>query len=258
MAARKSAVLRRPAETDDYLYEPTERRVRGEFFGRTVVDSTRAVLVWAPGKPVPFYAFPREDVRLDLVAAALSPSRSRPDVWQWYDVVVGDQRAYSAVYQLDVDELDDRLVFQWFRYGETGPGDAVDEAERWFEEDTEVFTHPRDPYHRVDALRSSRHVRVSIDDVVVADSREPVLVFETGLPTRFYLPPGDVDFSVLEESEWSTGCPYKGVARYWSFTGPPAADNVAWSYPEPVPGMEDIAGHVCFYDDAAEITVEDR
>ncbi|UGQ58237.1 DUF427 domain-containing protein [Rhodococcus pyridinivorans] len=257
MAARKTAVLRRPSETDDYLYEPVDRRIRGEWFGRTVVDSTRAVLVWAPGKPVPFYAFPREDVRLDLIAASLSPSRSRQDVWQWYDIVVRDHRAYSPVCQLDVDGLDDRLVFQWFRWGETGPGDDVDEGERWFEEETEVFTHPRDPYHRVDALRSSRRVRVTIGDVVVAETRNPVLVFETGLPTRYYLPPEDVDFSVLEESEWRTSCPYKGAARYWSFSGTPPAENVAWSYPEPFPGMEPIEGYVCFYDDAAEITVEE-
>ncbi|UYP19118.1 DUF427 domain-containing protein [Rhodococcus sp. Z13] len=257
MAARKTAVLRRPVDTDDYLYEPTDRRIRGEWFGRTVVDSTRAVLVWAPGKPVPFYAFPREDVRIDLISASRSPSRTRPDVWQWYDIVVGDRRAYSAVYQLDVDGLDDRLVFAWFRHGET-PGDVEDEGERWFEEDTEVFTHPRDPHHRVDALRSSRHVRVTIDGTVVGETRAPVLVFETGLPTRFYLPPEDVDFSLLEESDLYTGCPYKGTARYWSYAGPPAAENVAWSYPEPFPGMEFIAGYVCFYDDAAEITVEDR
>src|SRR5690606_2296275 len=170
-------------------YEPVDGRIRGAWCGRRVVASTRAVLVWAPGKPVPFYAFPREDVRLDLISASLSPSRSRQDVWQWYDIVVGDQRAYSPVCQLDVDGLDDRLVFQWFRWGETGSGDDVDEGERWFEEETEVFTHPRDPYHRVDALRSSRHVRVAIGDVVVAETRNPVLVFETGLPTRYYLPP---------------------------------------------------------------------
>ncbi|MFD3809509.1 DUF427 domain-containing protein [Rhodococcus sp. NPDC058639] len=255
--ARKSAVRRHEPESDDYLYEPTERRIRGQLFDRTIVDSSRALLVWAPGKPVPFYAFPRDDVRLDLIAASLSPSRSRPDVWQWYDVAIDEQRAYSVVYQLDVDGLEDRLIFQWFRHGETGPGDEVDEGERWFEEETEVFTHPRDPHHRVDALRSGRHVRVEIGGTVVGETRNPVLVFETGLPTRYYLPPDDVDFSVLEESEWRTSCPYKGTARYWSFVGQPPAENVAWSYPEPFAAVADIEGYLCFYDDAAEITVED-
>lgn len=257
MASRKSAVPRRLPDLDEYLYEPTERRVRGEWFGRTIVDSSRALLVWAPGKPVPFYAFPRDDVRLDLVAASLSPSRSRADVWQWYDIAVDGHRAYAAVYQLDVDGLDDRLVFQWFRHGEVGPGDDVDEGERWYEEETEVFTHPRDPHHRVDALRSGRHVQVAIGGTAVGDTRSPVLVFETGLPTRYYLPPEDVDFSVLEVSEWRTSCPYKGTARYWSFVGQPPAENVAWSYAEPFAEVADIADHVCFYDDAADITVEE-
>lgn len=258
MAVRKSAVPRPARESDDYLYEPCERRIRGRWFDRTIVDSTDALLVWAPGKPVPFYAFPRGDVRFDLLAASLSPSRSRADVWQWYDIVVGDHRAYSPVFQLDVDGLDDRLAFAWFRHGETVPESEPDlalEDEHWFEEDEEVFTHPRDPYHRVDALPSSRQVRVSIGDVVVARTDRPVLVFETGLPVRYYLPPADVDFTRLEETDLRTGCPYKGTARYWSFVGPPHAQNVAWSYPEPVRGMERIAGHVCFYDDAAEVEV---
>jgi uncharacterized protein (DUF427 family) len=264
MSARKIAVPRPALETDDYMYEPCERRIRGKWFGRTVVDSTRAVLVWAPGKPVPFYAFPRDDVRFDLLSASLSPSRSRPDVWQWYDIVVEDRRAYSPVFQLDIDGLDDRLAFAWFRQGEPEPGDTVhiDEDEHWFEEEAEVFTHPRDPHHRVDALPSSRHIRVTVGDSVVAETRAPVLVFETGLPTRYYIPPSDVDFSQLEESVLRTGCPYKGTARYWSFTGQSfsgqlPAENVAWSYEEPLAGMEPIAGHVCFYDDAADVSVSE-
>lgn len=257
MAVRKVAVPRRPVESDDYLFEPTERRIRGVWFGRTIVDSTRAVLVWTPGKPVPFYAFPREDVRFDLIEPSRSPSRSRTDVWQWYDIVVDDQRAYSAVFQLDVDGVDDRLGFAWFRYGENDPGIDIDENEQWFEEDVEVFTHPRDPYHRVDALQSSRRVTVEIDGVVVAETDRPVLVFETGLPVRFYIPPSDVNFALLEETELRTGCPYKGTAHYWSFTGPPLVENVAWSYEEPLPEIPQIASHVCFFDDAAQVTVSD-
>lgn len=111
--------------------------------------------------------------------------------------------------------------------------------------------------HTVSTRQGDAHVEVRIDGVLVAESDRPVLLDETGLPTRYYLPPEDVDFSVLEESEWRTSCPYKGVARYWSFSGTPPAENVAWSYPEPFPGMEFIEGYVCFYDDAAEITVEE-
>ena len=86
----------------------------------------------------------------------------------------------------------------------------------WFEEDVEVYTHPRDPYTRVDALPSSRHVVVEVDGVKVADSTHPTLLFETGLPVRYYLPKTDVRFDLLTPTDHHTRCPYKGTASYWT------------------------------------------
>ncbi|MBP2214346.1 DUF427 domain-containing protein [Rhodococcus ruber] len=99
-------------------------------------------------------------------------------------------------------------------------------------------------------------MQVSIAGAVVAETRKPVLLFETRLPVRYYLPSADVDFSVLEETDLHTECPYKGTARYWSFTGPPGAENLAWSYPNPLPAVAPIAGHVAFYDEKVDLVVD--
>ena len=246
--ARRSATRRRPPPSDGYLYEPSERRVRGTWAGHTVVDTIRALLVWPPGHPVPFYLFPRDDVRTDLLAPAPAPG-DRNDVARWFDLTDDENRAPAAAFVLDVAGLEEYIGFEWF--GRRGAG-----IENWYEEDTEIFVHPRDPHHRVDALPSSRHVQVSIAGTVVAETRNPVLLFETHLPVRYYIPPADVDFSVLEETELHTSCPYKGTARYWSFTGTPRAENVAWSYPDPLPAVAPIAGHVAFYNEAVDLVVD--
>jgi len=227
-----TASRRYPAPPDELTYEPSERRVRGTVGAVTVVDSLRPVLFWEPGRAVPQYAFPRADVRTDLLT---------PDG----DLEVDGRRLESLV--REVPELGDHLTFDWF--GRTEPG-----VEHWYEEDEEIFVHPRDPYKRVDALPSSRHVTVSIGGVQVADSHSPVLVFETRLPIRYYLPRSDVDLSRSTESDLRTGCPYKGTAEYWSFPGGP--ENVAWSYPDPVPAVGGIRGLIAFYNEVVDITVD--
>ena len=164
---------------DELTYYPTSRWIRGTRGSGTVVDSRRAILVWEPAKKVPFYAFPVDDVTV-----------SAPDA------------ASLGVRGFDDPDLAGYVTVPW---------DALD---HWYEEDEEVFVHPRDPFVRVDALPSSRHVRVERDGQLLADSQAPILVFETGLPTRYYLPESDVDGSVLTDSDLRTGCPYKGFASY--------------------------------------------
>ncbi|TQS43008.1 DUF427 domain-containing protein [Cryptosporangium phraense] len=228
---------RHPVPDDELTYEPSERRVRGTVGSTTVIDSANPILVWDPGHPVPRYVFPREDVRTDLLVPAADG----------YDLVIdGHRRAGIAS---DVPEFDGYLAFDWFRRTEPG-------IEHWYEEDEEIFVHPRDPYKRVDALPSSRHVQVSIDGVPVADSHHPVLVFETRLPIRYYLPRADVDFSRLDKSELRTGCPYKGTAVYWSVPGGP--ENIAWSYPDPVRAVTPIADLVAFYNEEVDLVVDGK
>ena len=124
---------------------------------------------------------------------------------------------------------------------------------RWFEEATEVFVHARDPSKRVDAMQSERHVRVERDGELLAESRRPVALFETWLPTRWYLPPEDVRLDALTESGTVTRCPYKGTARFWSA---PGKADIAWSYPEPIPECPRVAGLICFFNEHVDLTVD--
>lgn len=127
----------------------------------------------------------------------------------------------------------------------------------WFEEDEEVFTHPRDPYTRADILPSSRHVRIEVDGVTVAESSKPTLLFETGLPARYYLPKTQVRMDLLTPTDRSTHCPYKGSAKYWSIqNGDAAHENVAWSYRTPLPESQRVAGLICLYNERVDIYVD--
>lgn len=134
--------------------------------------------------------------------------------------------------------LDDHVVIDW---------PAMD---RWLEEDEEVFGHPRDPYHRIDARRSSRAVRVTAGGAVLAAGERPVLLFETDLPVRCYLPRDDVRSDLLTASATVTVCAYKGRATYWSA---PRLPDVAWTYAAPLPGAEAIAGLVCFLNESCDV-----
>jgi uncharacterized protein (DUF427 family) len=125
----------------------------------------------------------------------------------------------------------------------------------WYEEDAQIFVHPRNPYARVDAMRSTRHLQVSVDGVVLADTRSPVLLFETGLPTRNYVNPTEVNLDYLSPSGTQTQCPYKGVTSgYWST---PTVPDVAWTYGFPLPACAAIAGLIAFYNEKVDIVLDD-
>ena len=127
----------------------------------------------------------------------------------------------------------------------------------WFEEDEEVFVHPHDPYKRIDILHSSRHVEVEVNGVKVADTHRPTLLFETGLPTRYYIPKLDLRMDLLTPIEHTTGCAYKGFARYWSLeAGDETFENLAWSYRTPLPECTKIAGLVAFYNEKVDLIVD--
>ena len=206
-----------PDDAAPIRIEPTEKRVRGYRDGKPVVDSTNVQLVWEH-KYFPQYYFPVADVAADVTIA----SSTSPD-----------------------ERLRDHVRFDWA---------AMD---AWFEEDEEVFVHPRSPYARVDVLPSSRHVQVEIEGVALADSRHAQLLVETGLPARWYLPKVDVRMDLLEPTDTVTQCPYKGTARYWSARLPGGvAKDVAWSYPTPLPESERIAGRISFYNERVDLIVD--
>jgi uncharacterized protein (DUF427 family) len=228
--------------------ESSQKRVRVMFGGEIVADTIRPLLVWE--KPYyPTYYFPANDVRRDLLVAAgvseRSPSRGDAER---FSVRVADRTAEAAVGYREtspIDELADTYTFDW---------PAMDQ---WFEEDEEVFVHARDPYKRIDALRSSRHVRVTLDGVELADSTRPVILFETGLPSRYYLPKADVRMDLLTPTNSETECPYKGTARYWSVVlGDQVYPDLAWGYDTPLPESAPIAGLISFYNEKVEIVVD--
>lgn len=222
--------------------------VRVYLGGVPVADSRRVKLVWeAPYFPT--YWFPAEDVRMDLLVPTggtkRSPSRGTAAL---HTVEVGDREAVEAARvwtETKLEGLDGYVSFVW---------EAMD---HWFEEDEEVFVHARDPYTRIDVLQSSRHVQVRVGGVKVADSRKPRLLFETGLPVRYYLPKTDVRLDLLEPSATRTNCPYKGEARYWSLRTPDGlVEDVAWEYPSPLLESIGIAGYVAFWDEKVDVVVD--
>jgi uncharacterized protein (DUF427 family) len=224
------------------------KRVRAFLGGEAVADTTSPVLVWeAPYYPT--YYFPAADVRQELLVpehgAEHSPSRGDARV---FTVRAGDRSAPRAALRYEdspIAELRDLVRLEW---------NAMD---AWFEEDEQVFTHARDPYTRVDILASSRHVRVEVAGVTVAESTSPRLLFETGLPVRFYLPKTHVRLDALVESRSVSHCPYKGEAEWWSVrVGDHIHEDLAWSYRSPLPESQKIAGLVAFYDEKVDVYVD--
>ncbi|SEC47298.1 Uncharacterized conserved protein, DUF427 family [Streptomyces sp. 3213] len=236
------------------LWEPSQRWVRGLKGDVTVVDSRHPVLVWEPGVPVPLYAFPHHEVREDLLRPAKNPpTGTHTGSRVFYDLEVDGRLVENAAWTFPAQDLAGHIAFEWFR--RVGRG-----LDHWYEEEEEIFVHPRDPHKRVDALPSSRHVRVEIDGTVVADTHRPVLLFETGLPTRYYIPREDVRLDLFEPTDHSTGCPYKGTATYWSWRGesdgPGVPPNIVWSYPQPLPAVGAVKDLLAFYNEAVDITVD--
>jgi uncharacterized protein (DUF427 family) len=127
----------------------------------------------------------------------------------------------------------------------------------WFEEDEQVYTHPRDPYTRVDILASSRHVRIEVDGTTVAESTSPRLLFETGLPVRYYLPRPHVRMDLLAPGDTVTHCPYKGRAEWFAVcAGDTVREDLAWSYPTPLPESQKVAGLIAFLDEKVDVHVD--
>jgi uncharacterized protein (DUF427 family) len=234
--------------------ERIDKWVRAYLDGVAIVESRDPLLFWEEDFPVPSYAFAHSDVRTDLLTESHGEPPQKPSfflpkgpVSQWYDVTVGRRTAPHAAWVRDAPELSDRLVLSW------QPG----LLDRWLEEDEQVAGHPRDPYKRVETLASSRHVVLRLGDLTLADSARPILLLETSLPTRYYLPREDVNLEALTPSSNRSHCPYKGIAdQYWSVTGNPDAVDIAWSYSAPLPAVEKVAGRVAFYNELVDITVD--
>jgi uncharacterized protein (DUF427 family) len=130
-------------------------------------------------------------------------------------------------------------------------------ADRWLEEEQEIVVHPRDPFHRIEVLPSTRHVVVRAAGEIVAESLRPRILFETSLPPRYYFPLDDVRTDLLEPAALRTGCAYKGYASYWDVaTSTESVPAAAWTYREPLREAEQVRDLVCFFQERPEIAVE--
>jgi uncharacterized protein (DUF427 family) len=239
-----------PHAPEHVLYvESTPRRVRVLLEGQPVADSDDVRLLHPPGR-TPTYLFPREHVRTEL----FDPSERRQSdpgmgARTYWTLAAGEHRAQDAAYSWEqppdsAAAIAGLVAFDW---------DSV----TVLEEDEEVFVHPRDPYTRIDVLRSSRRVCVTVDDTVVAESTRPRMLLESGLPVRWYLPREDVRTELLEPSYTTTRCPYKGIAHYWSLrVGDRYERDLIWTYPEPFHDAEAVRGLLCFPQDRVELRVD--
>jgi uncharacterized protein (DUF427 family) len=231
-------------------FEDSPRRVRATFNGETVVDSRHAKLLHEHGH-LPIYYFPRTEVRMDLLEptdhTTRCPWKGEASYWS---VRVGDEVAENAAWGYPdpiegAPPLADYVALYWNR------------MDGWLEEDEPAIVHARDPYHRVDVLDTSRHVRVLVNGEVVAESRRTRVLFETGLPPRWYFPAEDVRADCLVESDSRTGCAYKGFASYWSVrAGGGEEDDLVWTYREPRREVEPIRDHLAFFNERVDIEVD--
>jgi uncharacterized protein (DUF427 family) len=226
---------------------PVPRRIRGTKGGETLVDTTRALYVWE-WPHYPQYYLPRADVNMQAFVEGDVFKTPQGDArhLNFKSGAVPHRPAARLITASAIDGLTDTVRIDW---------NALD---RWFEEDEEVFVHPRSPYKRVDALRSNRAVRVELKGTVLADASNCVMVFETGLPTRYYVDPANVRFAFLTASATRTQCPYKGkTGGYWSATvGDTNVADIAWSYTFTTAALPPIAGLIAFLNEKADIFID--
>jgi uncharacterized protein (DUF427 family) len=225
--------------------EPAPRRVRGYFDNTLVFDTIRARYVWE----VPYYPqyyIPVSDVRMDHLLDEGHPQRLQFGPSRLHSLTSGRRTHKAAARVYDTDgPVAGYVRFEW---------DTLD----WFEEDEHIIAHPRNPYVRVDALRSHRHVRVEVDGVALAETHSPVLLFETGLPTRYYIDRTEVWFEHLEASNTQSVCPYKGITSgYWSArVGDTLRTDIAWTYEYPTGQVAPVAGLIAFYNEKLDIFLD--
>lgn len=241
-----------PVNPDKHLkFIPSARRLRIKFNGETIADSL-GVMMMREGRHLPVYYLPRADVRMDLLEPTdhdtFCPYKGAAS---YFSIRVGDKVSENAVWSYqdpfpEVADIKDYLAFYW------------DRVDQWFEEDDEIFKHPRDPYHRVDVLNSSRPVTVTLAGVEIANSAGARFAFETNHPTRYYLPRSSVRMELLHPSTTKSTCPYKGDAVYFSARiDGELLEDVAWCYPEPIPECPRIRDQICFFNERVDqITVD--
>lgn len=245
------APITMPTPSPRFHLEPSPRRVRVEFGGATIAESAHALLLREVGR-LPVYYFPMADVRTEtLEKTDHTTSSDFKGAATYWTVRAGDRVAENAAWSYEAPpaggpDLTGHVAFYW------------NEMDAWYEEDERAFAHARDPYKLVDVRHSARHVRVELGGETIAESHHPFLLFETGLPTRYYIPPADVRMDLLEPSATITQCAYKGQTVHWSARiGDREYADVAWTYREPLTMVTPIAGCIAFYQERVDAVYVD-
>lgn len=248
-------------------YEPVDKRIRAVIGDQVVIDTDRALLVWEPKRVVPSYAVPfqvlqgvmntpDEAVEDSVSAGVAVPHLGDRPVYDpsvpfavhttdgaVLDLRVGDAERRAAAFRPADDALGEYVIVDFGAFDE------------WYEEDERNFAHPRDPFHRVEIVHSSRSVRVELDGELLAASSRPYLLFEAPLPVRYYLPPEDVSEGILQPSSTRTLCAYKGQASYWSLEN---EDDIAWTYLEPLREAAEVTDRIAFLNERVDLVVNGK
>jgi uncharacterized protein (DUF427 family) len=228
--------------------EPTPKRIRVEVGGVTIVDSRGAMMLHESGQQ-PIYYFPRQDVRADVLEDSDRHTHcpKKGDASYYTIRAGGEEVKDGAWYYPDplpgAPPIKDLIALYFNRMG------------RWLEEGEEIGVHPRDPYHRIDVLATDRHIRISLDGSLLAETERALALFESNLPTRWYLPIDDVKASV-EPSGTVTHCPYKGTAGYYSIKGVEGGTDLVWYYEQPLDEVGRIKGLVCFFNEKVDLELD--
>jgi uncharacterized protein (DUF427 family) len=249
----------------DLRVQPVQKWIRATSGDRTVVDTRRALLVWEPRRVVGSYAVPEGDVAGELTVADGPGGVERPVAVGDLDRVLDPSSPFAAhstpgtaltirmpdgdlegaAFRADDPDLAGHVILDWHAFTQ------------WYEESEPVIAHPHDPFHRIDSLVSSRHVQITHGGVALADTSRSTLLFETSLPTRFYIPVEDVAMDILEPTATHTSCAYKGHASYWSArVGHAVLPDIAWSYPEPLIDAVPVRGLVAFLTERLDLTID--
>jgi uncharacterized protein (DUF427 family) len=229
-----------------FYIEPLRRRMRVRFGRAWIADSERVLLLFEPGR-YPVAYFPESDISSEALERT-DHTVQHPDLGltSWYAVRAGEQIASRGAWQhtalpAHASELEGRVAFAW---------QAMD---AFYEEDERILGHAADSYHRIDIRQSSRNLMVRHRDRVVADTKRPLVLYESGFAPRWYVPRADVDESSLTPVDHQTFCPYKGLCSYYDISD---AHLAAWSYPEAYPEVGRVSGFVSFEPDIVSVQID--
>jgi len=233
------------------FFEPFLKKVKAVVHGTTIAESTNIKLLHETGSQPTFY-FPLADVAQEFLEATDHHTRCPfKGNASYYSITVDGETKENAAWtypnpKKECPPIDGYVAFYW---------DAIDE---WWEEAERIYVHPRDPYHRIDAVNTDRHVKVEVDGKTIAESSCATMLFETGLPPRFYIAEIDVDSSYLIPSDTQTACPYKGkTSRYYTISaGGEKVEDAVWVYDQPLDEVRKIAGKLAFYNEKVDLIVD--